>query len=149
MKKFQFKLETVLGVWEQRQTTAQKDLQEARALVLSIEGVIAKLKGEIELIFKQQEAGYGNKAAVMQLKMYRDYLEALKKKVALEEDELMRAQNVMESKRQVLMKIQRKIKTLEKLKEKKYADWEQELRKEEAFIADELAVTRYLRQMES
>ena len=87
-----------------------------------------------------------SKVMVEELVSGHAYLVALKERIALQQDQLMRVGNQLEEKRRILGDKTKAKKILEKLKERKLDEWTKEMHRIEANEIDEITATRYARQ---
>ncbi len=143
MKKFQFNLATVLRVREREEEAARIKLVKARELLNVIIKKIEALESEKLSVEAEWRNRSTTRGSFLRGEDYVGYLQILQGRIAEQQDELMRAQNIVEAKRVELEKISRKKKALENLKERKYAQWNEEYRTMERLHLDEVAVTRY------
>lgn len=143
MKKFSFKLATLLSYREREEQFAQREF----AIVQKeLENLFAELqkwheeKTQTEQILqRKQKAG----TFVKDLTEYFQYLDLIRKKIAIQQDKIIKAQNIMAKKRQKLIEARKHREILDKLKEKHYAEWQKTGAYHEDRFLDEIALSRY------
>jgi flagellar FliJ protein len=144
MKKFEFRLATLLKVRKRELEVAQLEFatvqEELNVLVTSIEKLRDEGRAITEELNRRQSSG-----TVRQVADYFHYLESLRGKITMKEDEMIKQQNVVARKREELAKAQQKTKVLENLREKQYKEWEAEFGRHERIMLDEIAVIRHER----
>lgn len=143
MKKFQFSLATVLKIREREEKQAQQELAEAYRELEAVVEKISRLKTEHETIEQEQRRLQLKGKNIEAITEYVYYLQALRERIAMQQDIMLRLRNVVENKRQALTLARQKVKTLENLRENQYAKWEEEYRRLEKIFLDEVAVQRY------
>ena len=144
MKKFQFKLETLLSVREREEKVAQRELAIVHQELERIIGAVEVLYSEREVVEKTLKEKQQRSITIDSVIEYVEYLQLMYERIASMEDEKLRMQNVVESKRKVVMLAMQRKKALENLKERKLSQWEEEYRKMEKTFLDEVATVRYV-----
>ena len=140
MKKFQFRLATLLKVREREEDLAKKELAEAYMELEKVIEAIAQLESERQSADDERKTLHCTAANLAE---YADYLDGLRAKITEQQDEMLRLRNVVETKRQVLVLARQKVKALEKLRERRYNQWEEELNRQEQVFLDEVGTTSY------
>lgn len=144
MKKFKFNLETLLKVREQQENVAKQALGEAQAALQALYQQIDDLNAEgqkTELAVEQQKSrGFSAPELAASLQ----YLDSLRGRVALLEDDVMRANNVVQQRRQEVAKAMQERKAIENLKEKRHEEWRKEMARAEKNFLDEQATMRFV-----
>ena len=144
MKKFVFRLSTVLKVREKEEDEAKKEL--------------AKTIKEVEVLSDKIQSYYQERIKIgddykelVQLGYVEEfgnclyYLQNLSEKISGLEEELMKLQNVLAKKRSLLMEARKKVQSLLTLKDKQYSRWKKEQQRFEAKVIDEVATNRYIK----
>ena len=144
MKKFQFNLESVLKVREREEKLSLQEFERARRDVIELKQYLAKLEQERNEVKTQPE----QLCSITDVENTHYYFQDIKRQIAEKQDDLMRLNNIMEERRQALAAKSKDRKVLENLKEKSFAEWQQEFRRVEQNNMDEIAVTRFIRQQE-
>ncbi len=143
MKQFTFNLQKVLEVRQREEQIAQKDLSVAL-------NILEMEKGKLHALHKSKE-DVGNELSeknketciIDDLIPFRNFLEDIAKKIYQQDDIILKAQNIYEKKRQVVVELMKKRKILEKLKEKQYQEWLRRLEHVEAAFIDEQATITF------
>jgi flagellar FliJ protein len=146
MKKFLFNLQTLLEVRVREEDWAKQELAVALAEIEKVNRKIANLKTEVKYIEEQLVLRQKKSGTITNLTDCVYYLEVLQDKILCQQDERMRLQNVAADKRAAVIEASKKRKALEKLKDKQYAEWEEEYNKQEVALLDESGNVRYIRQ---
>ncbi len=141
MKKFEFRLQTVLEQRERHENLARKALAEALAELVKMQEIVRKLVLERKNL--EQEFEEKLKQEPAKLPAYLDYFASLGKRIADQQDAILKFQNIVEQKRQALAEARKEKKVIENLKDKQYSEWKKELEKQETAFLDELATSRY------
>lgn len=143
MKAFRFKLETLLSVKKREEEQAQMLVLQAEQEVRLLEKELHSLKQEMESTeqqFRREQQGLFSATLLHDLQTY---LYSLQGKIAAQEDKIFRANNILHQKRQKLSLAMKERKSIEKLKEKQYGDWQKEIARQEAEFLDELGTIRH------
>ena len=144
MKKFVFRLSTVLKVREKEEDEAKKELAKT---IKEVE----VLSGKIQLYHEERLKIGDDYKELVQLGYVEEfgnclyYLQNLSEKISGLEDELMKLQNILAKKRALLMEARKKVQSLLTLKDKQYSRWMKEQQRFEAKIIDEVATNRYIK----
>ena len=146
MKPFRFRLATVLELRQREEDAAQKAVIEAEGVVKRIKGQVSELKDLSQSAEDEFRCRQRSTVSVLTLSDSQAYLSLMLDRIAAKEDELMLAQNTLGKKREALAHAMRERKTIEKLKEKQYAEWKREVARQEAAFLDELGTIRYKNQ---
>ena len=142
MKKFKFRLETLLNYRENEQRKALKDLEEVAFFIENLSEEINNIELEQESIEEEfKEAS--KKINPEGLQDFLSYLNYLRGKLSKKQEDRMRFQNILVQKQKVVLKARKKTKVLENLKNKQFTQWEEIKEKQERAFLDELSLTRY------
>ena len=145
MKKFKFRLETVLDLTERQKMEASElyafhlnRQRQAEAELKLLEDKEAEIEAAlIEMTYEPQ-------FPLDKHTLYTSYLPVLKKKQEQKQQEIEERKQETELARQILVQISRELKTLEKLKEKDYEEYMSEyLRQEQKQLDDSAGVAYY------
>lgn len=143
MRAFRFKFQAVLMVRKREEEKAQAAVQEIHAELLRQEKKLAELQSEVtttEETLREQQRSTRSAALLGDLQ---SYLSLAMIKVAEQQDTLMRTQNILLERREVLARTMQERKSIEKLKEKQYAEWQKACARQEAAFLDELGTIRH------
>ena len=144
MRKFKFNLEALLKLRNEQETAAKLQLAEAQQVVHLIDEQIEALEqqriSDEDSLADQKSKGF--RADDLAASML--YLDKLRTQILSLQDERLRALNTVQQRRQEVAKAMQERKTIDRLKEKKHAEWEAEYRRAEKNFLDEQATMRYL-----
>lgn len=141
-KGFNFKLEKILEMRKQNEEESARIFQKAQA-----EKQIVKDKlEELETDFNKHKNISGSETVVYQ-KIKRLYMKNINKAIDITKEELISKERIVEEKRQVVLEKQIERKTVEKLKEKQYAEFVKEQYRLEGITNDEFALFGHFRKL--
>ncbi len=144
MKKFTFKLAKLLELREFEEDKAKAALAEAIA-------VSENLKAELKQIAEDRAATNSSRAGIsdpVYMQSIERYIVRLDTRKELALQELAQAELVVEEKRSLFAEAMRQRKIIDKIKEKKYAEWKKERQKEEDKILDDIVTAKHSREMQ-
>ena len=144
---YRFKLEALLNHRRYQEEICQKELAKAqRALSDELENLDRK-KIVKQKSLKKLEAKKKENPTVSGIMFHMNFLTQLSKDI---EDQTLRVQkstNLVDQKRQELISIMQKRKTLKKIKYKDWQTYQRKLMQDERKLMDEAASTRHVRKM--
>ncbi|MGL5820807.1 MAG: flagellar export protein FliJ [Sarcina sp.] len=141
-KNFNFKLEKILEIRKQKEEESARIFQKAQ-----FEKQIVKEKLEqLETDFNKHKNISSSETVVYQ-KIKRLYMKNINKAIDMTKEELISKEKVAEEKRQVVLEKQIERKTVEKLKEKQYAEFIKEQYRLEGIANDEFALFGHFRKL--
>lgn len=144
--KFKFGMQKVLDHRQIKMDLARKEYLEAQAFLVEEQN---KLQEMIDAknrsltqrsILAGQTAGWQN-----QVNQINNFLNLQDLRIAQQNERLLKVEKVVESRREILKDALTEVKIMERLKEKKQADFLQEVKNKEAKELDEIASTRFVR----
>ncbi|MBL7033720.1 MAG: flagellar export protein FliJ [Candidatus Delongbacteria bacterium] len=144
MKQFQFRLQKVLQLRERVEKQKQQELARELQKELKLRRRLSWLSGQLERYFqklRQLQTGTFQPAAVQGFYNHVLFLEGQRRdtvqKVRLQQQQVA-------SKRQELVAASRERQLLESVRERRSEEHRQEVKREEAALANEMATTRFL-----
>ncbi|MGC8782900.1 MAG: flagellar export protein FliJ [Armatimonadota bacterium] len=143
MRRFEFSLQKVLDYRQRREEQAVRAFTQAQAQLLHEQAVLHKLVVEREECLRRSHRQ--QRLTVELLDVEQTYLSALEERIEAQRERVAEAEKVLEEKRQALTQAQRERKALERLREKHYEQWRQEILRIEQKALDELATARSVR----
>jgi flagellar FliJ protein len=144
---YQFKLEALLNHRRHQEEVCQKQLaQTERQLVDEQDKLRRQKKEERENILKLQAKQKDN-INVADIILSVNYIHQLSNKIKIQKNCVREATKKVNQKRNELIGIVKKRKTLEKLKEKQWLAYQQKMMQNERKLMDEVASTRHVRKM--
>ena len=144
---YQFKLEALLNHRRHQEEVCQKQLaQTERQLVDEQDKLRRQKKEERENILNLQAKQKDN-INVADIILSVNYIQQLSNKIKVQKNSVREATKKVNQKRNELIGIVKKRKTLEKLKEKQWLAYQQKMMQNERKLMDEVASTRHVRRM--
>ncbi|GBC95408.1 hypothetical protein HRbin16_01197 [bacterium HR16] len=140
MRRFEFSLQKVLDYRQRREEQAIRAFMEAQAQLLHEQAVLHKLIVEREQCLRRSHRH--QHLVVELLDVEQTYLSALEERIEAQRERVAEAEKVVEEKREALIEAQRERKALERLREKHYEQWRQEILRTEQKVLDDLATVR-------
>ncbi len=139
MKRFSFSMQKILNLRLFEQKQAELELGKANAEIARIQNQL-KAIAEKRIRLSKQTANTTDINVYNQTSQHFIFLNQRKEALL---EELAQAELVAEEKRAVVREAMKKVKALEKLKEKKMTEWKQQLQKEEDEELDDLVTSRF------
>jgi flagellar export protein FliJ len=144
---YQFKFQALLNHRRHEEEVCQKELAEAQRDLADAQEKRKTLEQEkrenVQRLHAQQKERH-NAANVL---MFTNYIEQLSRDIEVQEQLLQHAAQKVNRKRDRLITVMKKRKTLEKLKEKGRLAYQQKIMRAERKFNDEVAATRHVREM--
>lgn len=140
MRRFEFSLQKVLDFRQRREEQAIRAFAEAQAQWMHEQTVLHRLLIEREECLRRSHRH--QHLTVELLAVEQTYLSALEERIMAQRERVAEAEKVLEEKRQALIEAQRERKALERLREKQYERWRQEMLHAEQKALDDLATVR-------
>ena len=143
MKRFVFRLESVLR-W--RRSLFGQEHNRLRALVAERDAILLRLK-ELEELRQRAEQALLEAPAVTgsELAALEAYRRRLNLERARKQQELADCEPRIEAQRQRVLEAQRRVRLLERLRERRFSEWEAELNRELEALAAESYLARWKR----
>lgn len=144
---YQFKLQALLNHHHHQEEACQKELAEAQRDLTDAQEKVRRLKKDkrenIQKLQTRQE-GRHHKSEIL---IYINYIRQLSGDIEAQVQQVHKASEIVTQKRNNLIAIVKKRKTLEKLKEKGWLEHQQKILQAERKFNDEVAATRHFRKM--
>jgi flagellar FliJ protein len=137
-RRFEFRLEKLLGVRRSREEAAQRDLDGARKAVFEQNQAILPLLQEKEEGRQALRDLQRKTINVLQVRLQEGCLERLERNLCHEVEKLQELGRVEEEKGQALIEARKGVRILDRFREKKVAAWRLEVEREELKILDEV-----------
>ena len=142
MKKFEFSLETVLGFKEQLADRLKHEyfvLEQATAVA---EQILAVLQEELLALQGELQQRMEETITMLDLKTYQQFIKKQKEKILQQQAVIIECEREQEAKREeiILMKIE--ITSVEKLKERRYEEYQETEKKQEERFVEEFVVNQ-------
>lgn len=139
MKKFSFKLDSLLNVRKKREELVIQELAEAQMAENRINGQINDTRNTIALMIEESKSYLKSSINVESLLLSRNYIEFLKRKLSELEAELEKAKQKTLKIKEKLAEAVKERKIIETLKEKQFAQYKKEYNKQDNAQMDEIS----------
>ena len=144
---YQFKLEALLSHRRNQEETAQKELAEARRKLADERENLDRKKKEKQQCIERLQAKKKECKNVSEIRLYMNYIDQLIRDIEDQGICVHETAKVVDQKRNALISIMQKHKTLKKLRYKERQAYEKKLIQDERKLMDELASIRHARKM--
>lgn len=142
MKKFFFSLDTVLSYKQQVLDSLKAEHARILMKVRECEDTIEKLESEHRQCVLEFRECRMNGMKISDIHTYENYLEALGIKIRKKYEELARLKEKEEAKRNEVVEAKKETSSIDKLKEKKFKEYEKAVQKEEEQFIEEFVATK-------
>lgn len=142
MKKFFFSLDTVLSYKQQVLDSLKAEHARILMKVRECEDAIEKLESEHRQCVLEFRECRMNGMKISDIHTYENYLEALGIKIRKKYEELARLKEKEEAKRNEVVEAKKETSSIDKLKEKKFKEYEKAVQKEEEQFIEEFVATK-------
>lgn len=144
--KFKFPLQKVLDHRHIKMDLARKDYLEAQAFLADEQKKLQEMIDLKNSSLTQRSSLAGQTTRWQeQVNQINNFLTLQDLRIAQQNERLLKIEKVVESRREILKDALTEVKIMERLKEKKKADFLQEVREKEAKELDEISTTRFVR----
>ena len=147
MKKFRFKLETLLGVTRRKKEDAERLFAEATRKLEEERARLTELLEEMQRVqaeYKEQTQE-GKRISVGRLMTYTSYVNWKREQIEQQQQTILYAQTERQKRLKELLQLMSKLKSIEQLKEKRLQQYNAELLFEENKVLDEIGLQLYMR----
>ncbi len=145
MKKFKFKLETVLNVKERKEEQLKHELLKLQALKIQEEQFLAEVKEKRAYISREKSNENKKGTDIQSLIHFEQYLGVLLKKIDDAKKNIKVLEKKADIKREEVVEASREKKVFEKLKEKQFGEFQRVVNENEQKVLDEMAVSKFNR----
>lgn len=145
MKKFSFKLETVLNVKERKEEQLKHELLKLQALKALEEQLLAEVKEKRAYITRQKSDENKRGTDIQSLIHFEQYIGSLLKKIDDTQKNIKVLEKKADIKREEVVEASREKKVFEKLKEKQFGEFQKAVIQNEQKVLDEMAVSKFNR----
>lgn len=143
MAKFIFSMQSLLSLKSRMEEQKKQEFGKAMGKLEEEREVLSKLKTEKHTVILGFKDGISNKVNPQDFQNINNYIEFLKKKIAIQMNVIIKAEKEVEKKRKALIEATKERKMLDKIKEKKYEQYIEEEKKQEQKIIDEIVSYKY------
>ncbi|NPV25923.1 MAG: flagellar export protein FliJ [Firmicutes bacterium] len=149
MRRFKFKLQTNLDlVYKREELLKQEFFQQQKRFNQEMKA-LKQLRERCQQLQDEMRGVVQGTLNLARIKLYNDFFPMLLKQIKQQSIQVESARQDLESARHALMKIVKEKKILEKLRQRQWEIYQQEVLREEQKVIDELAVTGFYRHMNS
>lgn len=142
MKKFFFSLDTVLSYKQQVLDSLKAEHARILMKVRECEDAIEKMEDEHRQCVLEFRECRMNGMKISDIHTYENYLEALGIKIRKKYEELAKLKEKEEAKRNEVVEAKKETSSIDKLKEKKFKEYEKAVQKEEEQFIEEFVATK-------
>lgn len=147
MRKYAFKLQKVLDFRETRERLAQENLAEATREHLKGQAALDEMKARKARLLRDIGEAEDGLVNLRQVRLCLDYLRFLLQKIDHKTDEVLALAQVVEQRREELIETSRDKETIEKVKERDFAEYVALMRTLEQKFIDDVATTKAARRV--
>ncbi len=142
---YQFKLQALLNHRRHQEEVCQKELAEAQRDLSDAQKKLKRSKKDKRDNIQKLQARQTERHNASNILIFINYIEQLSRDLDAQMQQVDHASQHVTEKRDNLIAIMKKRKTLEKLKEKQWLEYQQKMMLTERKFNDEIAATRYIR----
>ena len=145
MKKFSFRLQTVLNVKEQKEEKLKNDLLRLNALKAKQQLLLKELETTIKQKGKEKQQNQAEGTSIEKLMYYEKHIQHLMHKIDDTEKKIKEIENMSDKKRVEVIQASKEKKVFEKLKERDFRVFNKAISDAEQKALDEIAISKYNR----
>ena len=145
MQRFHFKLQKLLDYRKIREEQAEAEFAKATRVFLLEKDRLKQLETTLVETFELLKAEQGKPSSLLMLKMFQDYIDKTREGIHIQATRVAAAADRRQSCLRLFEEASRKRKIVDKLREKKLEQYQEEVLQEEQSFLDELASQRYIR----
>jgi len=138
MKKFKFNLETLIKVRKIKEDKEKKRYADLVKELSKANDDLTNLNQQVVNVYETHEKDLEQSRSIEFVKEGFSFLEALKDKIKLQKNLLLKRQESVSKQREILLGAVKQRKIIEKHKEKKFEEYKSNSRKQETRILDEI-----------
>ena len=144
---YRFKLEALLNHRRHQEEVCQKELAQVRRRLFDEREKLERKKREKQESLEKLQVKKKESTTVSDIMLYMNYIQQLSKDIENQAMHVHKTTKLVDQKRQELVSIMQKHKTLKNLKYKEQQAYQQKLMQDERKLMDELASIRHARKM--
>jgi len=139
MKKFEFSMDKILDLRRFEQKQAEGELGKINSQIAALQNQLKEIAASHARVVEQGR-GCKDFSFISQSQQYFTLLDAKKEELFKQIAEL---EIIADQRRQVVKEAMQKVKVLEKLREKKFNQWKEDILKEEEAEAEDIVTSRF------
>jgi len=144
---YRFKLQALLNHHRHQEEVCQKELAEAQRYLADAQEKLRHIKKDKHENIQKLQARQKERHSISNIILFINYIEQLSRDMAAQIQQVGKASTKVTQKRDNVIAIMKKRKTLEKLREKEWLEYQQKVMQAERKYHDEVAATRHIRKM--
>ena len=144
---YRFKLQALLNHRRHQEEVCQKELAEAQRDLSDAQEKLRCIKRDKRDNIQKLQAMQNERHNASEVLLFINYIEQLSRELDSQSQQVHSASKHVTQKRENLIAIMKKRKTLEKLKEKGWLEYQKKMMQAERKFNDEVAATRHIRKM--
>jgi flagellar FliJ protein len=144
---YRFKLQALLDHRRHQEEVCQKELAEAQQELSEAHQQLKGVKRERRENIQQLQARQKERHHASNILMITNYIDQLSRDILSQKQRVQQAAQKVTQKRDHLIAVMKKRKTLEKLKEKEWLAYQQKMMQDERKFNDEVAANRHIRKV--
>lgn len=145
MKQFNFKMQTLLRLRKMKEDAALREVSLVQEELNKLFELLKLLNIESTALEEELRDKQKGSIPIHEFHNHFLYIQSIKIKMLEQQDAILHTQNLLEKKRQNVEIAMQNKKVIEKLKDKQYDRWQEDLKKLEVKLLDELATIRHIR----
>ena len=147
MKKFRFKLETLLGVTRRKKEDAERAFAKATRKVEEERERLNVYMQEMQTVQREytEQTKEGKRISVGRLMTYTSYVNWKRRQIEEQQQYILHLQSERQQRLKELLELMSKLKSIEQLKEKRWQQYKEEVLFEESKQLDEIGLQLYMR----
>jgi flagellar FliJ protein len=147
MKKFRFKLETLLSVTRRKKEDAERRFAEATRALEEARAKLAEYLQDMQKVQAEyaEQTKAGKRISVGRVMTFTSYVNWKRQQIEQQQQVILEAQNMRQQRLKELLEMMSKLKTIEQLKEKRLQQYKDEILFEENKMLDEIGLQLYMR----
>ena len=142
---YQFKLQALLNHRYHQEEARQKELADAQRVFRAVQDHLRRLKKDKHDNVQNLQTRQKEPHSTANILIYINYIEQLSRDIQAQREQVRIASQDVRQKRDDLIAVMKKRKTLEKLKEKERLAYQRKMMQDERKFNDEVAATRHVR----
>lgn len=144
---YQFKLEALLNHRQHQEEACQIELADAQRIFSAVQEHLRRLKKDKLDNAQNLQTRQKEPHSTSNILIYINYIEQLSRDIEAQREQVRSASQDVRQKRDDLIAVVKKRKTLEKLKEKEWMAYQRKMMQTERKFNDEVAATRHIRKI--
>ena len=147
MKKFRFKLETLLGVTRRKKEDAERQFAEATRALEEARAKLTEYLQDMQQVQAEyaEQTSAGKRISVGRVMTFTSYVNWKRQQIENQQQVILEAQTERQKRLKELLEIMAKLKSIEQLKEKRLKQYKDEILFEENKMLDEIGLQLYMR----